>query len=208
MRRLVLATKNPGKVVEIKEILGSVPVEVVAASAYKDIPEIEENGETFEDNAAHKALATAKATGEVALADDSGLEVDALSGAPGVYSARFAGDALPRGRERDKANYEKLLFLLEGVEDAERTARFRCVVAIADPCGKVRMTEGVCEGKIAFQPNGSGGFGYDPIFIPHGHTRSFAALPQDVKNATSHRARALKAAVPLIEEFFQLLRDC
>ena len=206
MRRLVLATKNPGKVVEIKEILGSVPVEVVAASAYKDIPEIEENGETFEDNAAHKALATAKATGEVALADDSGLEVDALRGAPGVRSARFAGEDLPRGRERDRANYEKLLSLLKDVEDAERTARFRCVVAIADPYGKVRMSEGVCEGKIAFTPCGCGGFGYDPIFIPHGHTRSFAAMPQDVKNAMSHRARALKAALPLIAEFFQLLR--
>jgi XTP/dITP diphosphohydrolase len=208
MRRLVLATKNPGKVIEIKEILGRLPIEVVAVFAYKDIPEIEENGETFEENAVHKALATAKATGEVALADDSGLEVDALSGAPGVHSARFAGEDLPRGRERDKANYEKLLSLLEDVEDAERTARFKCVVAIAAPCGKVRTAEGVCEGKIAFQPNGSGGFGYDPVFIPYGHTRSFAALPHDVKNAISHRARALKATLPLIEEFFQLRGYC
>ena len=205
MRRLVLATKNPGKVVEIEDILRSLPIEIVAISAYKDIPEIEENGETFEDNAAHKALATAKATGEVALADDSGLEVDALHGAPGVRSARFAGEDLPRGRERDRANYEKLLSLLKDVEDAERTARFRCVVAIADPYGKVRMSEGVCEGKIAFAPDGCGGFGYDPVFVPFGHTRSFAALPQDVKNAMSHRASALKAALPLIEEFFQLL---
>ncbi len=204
MSRLVLATKNPGKVLEIKEILRHLPIEVVACSAYKGIPDVVEDGETFRDNATSKARVIAGATGEVALADDSGLEVDALCGAPGVHSARFAGGGLPRGRERDRANYEKLLSLLEGVGDAERTARFRCVVALADPSGKVRLAEGVCEGKIAFAPDGCGGFGYDPVFIPLGHTRSFAALPQDVKNAMSHRALALKAALPLIEEFFQL----
>lgn len=204
MSRLVLATKNPGKVLEIKEILRNLPLEVVALSAYGDIPDIQEDGETFEDNAICKALATAKATGEVALADDSGLEVDALHGAPGVHSARFAGEDLPRGRERDKTNYEKLLSLLKGIEGAKRTARFRCVVAIAAPSGKVRLAEGICEGKIAIASDGCGGFGYDPVFIPLGYTRSFAALPQDVKNAMSHRAVALKAALPLIEEFFQL----
>jgi XTP/dITP diphosphohydrolase len=163
-----------------------------------------EDGETFQDNAMSKARVIAKATGEVALADDSGLEVDVLCGAPGVHSARFAGGDLPRGRERDRANYEKLLSLLEGVEDANRTARFRCVVALADPSGRGESVEGVCEGKIGFAPDGCGGFGYDPVFIPLGHTRSFAALPQDVKNAVSHRALALRAALPLIEELFRL----
>ncbi len=202
MSRLVLATKNPGKVLEIKEILRHLPIEVVACSAYKGIPDVVEDGETFQDNAVCKARAIAKATGEVALADDSGLEVDALHGAPGVHSARFAGDDLPRGRERDRTNNEKLLSLLEDVEDVKRTARFRCVVAIVGPSGKVRLAQGVCEGMIAFAPDGCGGFGYDPVFIPLGHTRSFAALPQDVKNAMSHRALALKAALPFIEEFF------
>lgn len=204
MSRLVLATKNPGKVLEIKEILRHLPIEVVACSAYNDIPDVVEDGETFQDNAMSKARVIAKATGEVALADDSGLEVDVLCGAPGVHSARFAGGDLPRGRERDRANYEKLLSLLEGVEDANRTARFRCVVALADPSGRGESVEGVCEGKIGFAPDGCGGFGYDPVFIPLGHTRSFAALPQDVKNAVSHRALALRAALPLIEELFRL----
>jgi XTP/dITP diphosphohydrolase len=204
MSRLVLATKNPGKVLEIKELLRHLPIEVIACSAYEGIPNIKEEGETFQDNAICKALAIAEATGEVALADDSGLEVDALRGAPGVHSARFAGDDLPRGWERDRANYEKLLLLLEGVEDSKRTARFRCVVAIAGPCEKVRLAEGVCEGKIALAPDGFSGFGYDPVFIPVGHSKSFAALPQDVKNDISHRALALKAALPLISEFFQV----
>lgn len=202
MSRLVLATKNSGKILEIKELIRNLPVEIVACSAYKDIPEIVEDGETFEDNATSKALGVAKATGEVALADDSGLEVDALHGAPGVHSARFAGEGIPRGRERDRANYEKLLSLLEGVEDAGRTARFRCVVAIATPDGRVRLAHGVCEGKIASAPRGYGGFGYDPVFIPNGYSKSFAELPQETKNSMSHRAGALKAVLPLIEELF------
>ena len=202
MSRLVLATKNSGKILEIKELIRNLPVEIVACSAYKDIPEIVEDGETFEDNATSKALGVAKATGEVALADDSGLEVDALHGAPGVHSARFAGEGIPRGRERDRANYEKLLSLLEGVEDAGRTARFRCVAAIATPDGRVRLAHGVCEGKIASAPRGCGGFGYDPVFIPNGYSKSFAELPQETKNSMSHRAGALKAVLPLIEELF------
>jgi non-canonical purine NTP pyrophosphatase (RdgB/HAM1 family) len=132
MSRLVLATKNPGKVLEIKEILKHLPIEVVACSAYRGIPDVVEDGETFRDNAMSKARVIAGATGQVALADDSGLEVDVLCGAPGVHSARFAGGDLPRGRERDRANYEKLLSRLEGVGDAERTARFRCVAALAE----------------------------------------------------------------------------
>jgi XTP/dITP diphosphohydrolase len=132
-QRLVLATKNPGKVLELKEILRHLPIEVVACSDYPGIPDVVEDGETFEENAIKKAQAVARATGEIALADDSGLEVDALGGRPGVHSARFREGVYSSGSERDKANYEKLLSLLEGVEEAKRTARFRCVVALSDP---------------------------------------------------------------------------
>lgn len=203
-QRLVLATKNPGKVLELKEILRHLPIEVVACSDYPGIPDVVEDGDTFEENAIKKAQAVARATGEIALADDSGLEVDALGGRPGVHSARFREGVYSSGSERDKANYEKLLSLLEGVEEAKRTARFRCVVALSDPSGRTRLAEGVCEGRIAFAPLGSGGFGYDPVFIPSGHSKTFAALPQDVKNAMSHRALALKAAIPHIKEVFRL----
>ncbi|NLS44130.1 MAG: RdgB/HAM1 family non-canonical purine NTP pyrophosphatase [Firmicutes bacterium] len=205
MPRLVLATSNHSKIQEIKGILDALPIEVVASSEYKGIPDIIEDGETFEDNAICKAITVTKATGEVSLADDSGLEVDALHGAPGVYSARFAGENIPLGKERDRANYEKLLQLLKGVKDGKRTARFRCVIAIAAPGGKINLVQGVCEGKIGFLPDGTGGFGYDPVFIPNGQNRSFAALPQDIKNTISHRARALKASLPIIKGFFHLI---
>lgn len=199
--RLVLATNNPGKIEEIREILGRAQVEVVSCAAFPGVPGVVEDGATFEENAIKKAVAVARATREVALADDSGLEVDALGGMPGVRSARFAGDELPRGVARDRANVEKLLSMLEGVHEARRTARFRCVVAIADPEGRVDTVEGVCGGRIAARPSGSSGFGYDPVFIPDGHDATFAELGPRVKNQVSHRARALRAAVPMIMDF-------
>lgn len=201
MPRLVLATKNPGKIREIQAILKDTPVEVVSCAAFPGLPEITEDGETFEENAKKKAVPIAMATGEVALADDSGLEVDALGGAPGVRSARFAGPALLRGPSRDRANFEKLLSLLKDVPGPERTARFRCVVAVATPYGRVEVAEGVCNGRIAFTPRGSGGFGYDPVFVPDGYDKTFAELGPEVKNTISHRARALQAALPIIREF-------
>lgn len=201
MPRLVLATKNPGKVREIQAMLESVPVEAVSCAAFQGLPEITEDGETFEENAKKKAVPIATATGEVALADDSGLEVDALASAPGVRSARFAGETLACGPSRDRANYEKLLSLLKDVPDPGRTARFRCVVAVATPEGRVEVAEGVCKGKIASAPRGSGGFGYDPVFIPDGYGKTFGELGPEVKNAISHRARALQAAMPIIKAF-------
>lgn len=207
MPRLVLATKNPGKVAEMRDILranGLGALEVLSCADFPWLGDVEEDGETFEENATKKALAVAKATGEVALADDSGLEVDALGGAPGVRSARFAGEALPRGASRDRANYEKLLSLLAGVPDPERTARFRCAVAVAAPGGRVQTAEGRCEGRIIFAPRGSGGFGYDPVFVPDGYDETFAELGAGVKNAISHRARALTAAIPVIRDLLGL----
>lgn len=207
MPRLVLATRNPGKVEEMREILrasGLGVVEVLSCADFPGLGDVEEDGETFEENATKKALAVARATGEVALADDSGLEVDALGGAPGVRSARFAGEALPRGASRDRANYEKLLSLLAGVPGPERTARFRCAVAVASPAGRVQTAEGRCEGCIIFAPRGSGGFGYDPVFVPDGYDETFAELGSGVKNAISHRARALRAAIPAIRDLLGL----
>ena len=205
MSRLVLATKNPGKILEIKELLKDLPIEIVLSSAFDNIPDILEDGETFQDNAIHKAQVIAKATGEVSLADDSGLEVNALSGRPGVYSARFSKDKVSSGKEQDKINYKKVLSLLKSVQESERGARFKCVIALSDPLGKTEWVEGICNGSIGFAPEGTGGFGYDPIFIPDGYKNSFAALPQDVKNTISHRALALKAAFPVICEFFRIL---
>ncbi|HHY32528.1 MAG TPA: RdgB/HAM1 family non-canonical purine NTP pyrophosphatase [Firmicutes bacterium] len=203
MCRLVLATRNPGKVEEMRAILrlgGLGSVKVLSSADFPGLGDVEENGETFEENAKKKALAVAEATGEVTVADDSGLEVDVLGGAPGVRSARFAGEAIPRGESRDKANREKLLLLLKGVPGPARTARFRCVVAVASPGGRVRTTEGVCEGRIILAPRGSGGFGYDPVFVPDGYDKTFAELGPEVKNEISHRARALRAAIAAIRE--------
>ncbi|MGE5572437.1 MAG: RdgB/HAM1 family non-canonical purine NTP pyrophosphatase [Bacteroidota bacterium] len=208
MPRLVLATRNPGKVAEMLDIMrasgfdgGFAGVEVLSCADFPGLADVAEDGETFEENATKKAVAAARATGEVALADDSGLEVDALCGAPGVRSARFAGEDLPRGASRDRTNYEKLLSLLAGVPDHERTARFRCAVAVATPKGRVRCAEGRCEGRIIREPRGSDGFGYDPVFVPDGYDSTFAELGPGVKNSISHRARALRAAIPAIREF-------
>lgn len=186
MRRLVVATTNPGKLKEIESILAPLGLEIVSAGTYQGLPEIEEDGETFEENAVTKARLTAEATGEVALADDSGLEVDCLAGAPGVHSARFAGE--PRN---DAANNAKLLKLLEGIPEKRRHARFRCVIAVAVPGGPVLTAEGKCEGYILSEPRGTGGFGYDPLFYLPEYQKTFAELPPEVKNRVSHRAKAL-----------------
>ncbi len=198
MAMLVLATKNPGKLQEMGVLLAHLGVEVVSCADFPGLSEIPEEGSTFEENAAQKAISVALATGEIALADDSGLEVDALGGEPGVRSARFAGGSLPRGASRDRANLDMLLSLLSDVPDRARTARFRCVVAVATPAGQVELARGVCEGRIAFEPRGSGGFGYDPVFIPDGYEETFAELGPGTKNVISHRARALRAAFPII----------
>lgn len=191
--KLVLATNNQGKVKELAVMLQPLGFQVVPIGEYPDFQEVEEDGETFIANAVKKARAAAEFTGELVLADDSGLEVDALDGAPGVYSARFAGEP-----ESDAANNRKLLALLEGVPPEKRTGRFRCVIAIAEPTGQVHTAEGFCEGYILEELKGEGGFGYDPLFYIPQYKQTFAEIDIKNKNAISHRGQALNKAVEML----------
>ncbi len=186
--QLLIATRNRHKLSEISAILKLPGVELCSIADWPTaLPEVVEDGATFEANALKKAATLADASGVWALADDSGLEVDALGGAPGVWSSRYAG------REGDDAaNNRKLLRELARHE--QRHARFRCVMVLAAPDGRNWSVAGVCEGVILQQPEGDGGFGYDPLFQPLGYSRSFAALPAAVKNSISHRAKALQQA--------------
>jgi len=194
-RRLILATRNDNKIREIKEILGDIGWEILSYYDFPDLPSFEEVGDTFEENAIGKAEAVSSYCGFLALGEDSGLEVDALDGRPGVLSARFAGDDAD-----DHRRNSKLLSMLKGIPREKRTARFRCVVAIVDPSGLLKTTEGICEGLISEEPRGDEGFGYDPVFyIPH-LKKTFAELSPETKNRISHRRRALgKARNILIE---------
>ena len=196
--RLVLATRNNGKVRELKELLKDYQVEVLSLEEYPDFPEVEEDGATFEANAIKKARETAVYTGVVALADDSGLEVDYLNGEPGVHSARFAGEP-----KDDQSNNEKLLKLLDGVPAEGRGARFRCVAAVAVPDGPVYTAEGVCAGVIGMNLRGEKGFGYDPLFYLPEYDKTFAELDLSVKNKISHRGRALCEVKVILSKLVQ-----
>lgn len=187
--RLVLATRNSGKVREITAIYAGLGARLSGLEDWPALGELPEEGDTYAENAAGKALAVARATGLPALADDSGIEVDALGGAPGVRSRRLLGEAAS-----DDARNAYLLAQLAGVPAPRRTARYRAVIALATPDGRVQTFEGVCEGAIAGRPRGTGGFGYDPIFEIAGDGRTMSEAPPDVKNEISHRARALRAA--------------
>jgi XTP/dITP diphosphohydrolase len=187
MQSLLLGTRNPGKVKEITSILEDAGWSFVSLAEFDDVESPKENGETYADNAIVKARSYALATGLSALADDSGLEVAALGGAPGVFSARYSGESASDADRR-----ELLLSELAKIGDVNRSARFVAVVAIAAPDGTVlNVSEGTCEGTITFTPRGHGGFGYDPLFIPNGYDQTFAELPQNLKNRISHRALAL-----------------
>ena len=194
--KVVLATKNPHKLEEILSILGEIPG--VEFLTFRDIPlpDVEETGGTLEENAILKATSVARETGLPALAEDTGLEVEALGGAPGVRSARFAGE-----NKDYRANNEKLLKLLKGVTD--RRARFRTVAVLALPDGRTWTAEGVLEGRIAETPRGEGGFGYDPLFIPEGETRTLAEMSPEEKNRISHRRKALEAMRSILEDLAQ-----
>ncbi|NLO89087.1 MAG: XTP/dITP diphosphatase [Clostridia bacterium] len=194
MRKLVIASRNKGKISELKELLRGQNFEILSLDDLPHIPEIEETGNSFKENALIKARITAQKTGFLTLADDSGLEVDALDGSPGIYSSRFAGP-----EKDDEANNKKLLSLLEGVPTEKRTARFRCVVAAVDPQGIEITTEGVCEGRIGFEPRGSYGFGYDPIFIVEEYGLTMAELKPEIKNKISHRAKALAKMATILK---------
>ncbi len=189
---LVIATNNPGKFKEIVALLGDLDVLLLPLDRI-DVPP--ESGESFQENAGLKAVAVARASGQFALADDSGLEVDALGGQPGIHSARFGG---PQATDADR--YRLILERLEGVRTEQRAARFRCVAAIAEPHGATRFAEGICEGRIALAPRGTGGFGYDPIFEIPSLGKTFAELEPAVKNRLSHRAKAMMGARAILKE--------
>lgn len=199
MTKLLVATNNPGKVQEYRELLAGLPVEITFPAEQGLALEVEESGATFTENAGIKALAFAQASGLLTLADDSGLEVDALNGAPGVRSARYAG---PGANDIDR--YRKLLSVLKDIPAEKRTARFRCVIALARPDGTIHTADGTCEGKIGYTPRGEHGFGYDPIFIVDGHGgKTMAELSPEIKNQISHRAQAAAAARPILAELLE-----
>lgn len=185
--RLVLATGNQGKAREFESLLGDLFFVLMPHDLGLELPDVEETGSTFAENSKLKAQALSLLTSEWTLADDSGLEVDALNGAPGVFSARYAG--WPRSDER---NNLKLLEELKGVPPLQRTARFRCTLCLAKNGTPRLQVDGVCEGFIATSPRGSRGFGYDPLFIPVGYEQTFAELGDKVKDAMSHRGRAVQ----------------
>ena len=197
-QKLLIATHNQGKVREYRALLSDLPLAVTYLDAEGITFEAEETGATFAENAVQKARAYAAATGLLTWADDSGLEVDAMDGAPGVLSARYGA---PEART-DQDRYRLLLAQMAGVPEAARTARFHCVVALVSPDGDVFTVDGVCEGRIAFGPRGSHGFGYDPIFLvaEAGFAQTMAELDPLHKNTISHRARAAQAAKRLLRE--------
>lgn len=196
IKRIIAASSNAHKIKEIQAIMGKFGMEVVPRDQAGVPPfEIEEDGETFEENSFKKASEIMKVTGEITVADDSGLMVDYLGGAPGVYSARFAGEQCDDGK-----NNKKLLKLLEGLPEKERKAKFVSVITLIFPDGEALVARGECPGRIIEVPTGENGFGYDPLFVPEGYDKTFAQLDGEEKNMISHRARALEKLEKLLEE--------
>ncbi len=192
MKTLLLATRNEGKLREFSALLANQGIAIETLVPHPELDEVEETGKTFAENAKLKASEYARLVGVWTIAEDSGLSVDALDGAPGVLSARYAGV-----HGDDTANNEKLIRELQGVEN--RRARYVCAIALARPDGEIAVcAQGVCEGRIVDEPRGAGGFGYDPYFIAEGEVRTNAELPPDEKNAISHRAHALRSFLPLL----------
>ena len=194
MPRLLLATNNAGKVAEFRQLLAGCGWELVTPAELGLTMQVEETGQTYAENATLKAVEYARAGGLVTLADDSGLEVDAMDGRPGVLSARYAG-----ADRTDQERVQALLEELADVPDEERTARFRCVIAITDATGRVELVDGTVEGRIGHEPRGENGFGYDPIFLLPDRGMTTAELPPDEKNAVSHRAVAAQKARTILE---------
>ncbi|MFE5207454.1 RdgB/HAM1 family non-canonical purine NTP pyrophosphatase [Streptomyces sp. NPDC056600] len=197
MTRIVLATRNAGKITELRAILAEAGLthELVGAEEFPEVPDVKETGVTFAENALLKAHALARATGLPAVADDSGLCVDVLNGAPGIFSARWAGR-----HGDDLANLELLLAQLSDIAEEHRGAHFACAAALALPDGTERVVEGRLEGTLRLAPAGTGGFGYDPILQPLGETRTCAELTAAEKNAISHRGKAFRELVPVVRE--------
>ena len=194
--KLVLATRNQGKVRELTDMLygeasSQQSIEVISLENYPDAPEVIEDGKTYTENAVKKASVIAEYTSRLTLADDAGLEVDALGGAPGIHSKRWAGEDAT-----DEIRIAKLLQALEGVTN--RRARFIAAIAVVHPNSKPEVVLGVCEGHIRHDPVGESGFGYDPVFVPDGYDQTFAELGEEIKNRISHRAKALEQAIALL----------
>jgi len=195
MEMLVVATKNKGKIFEIKKVLLNMPFEVVAMSDMGINIDVDENGTTFEENSLKKAIEICNVSRTIVMADDSGIEVDFLNGAPGIYSARFGG-----AEATDKDRNDKLLNMLKDVPLEQRTARFVCAIAIAFPDGRSFVVRDTCEGFIDFETKGNNGFGYDPLFYVQQYEKTMAELGIDIKNKISHRAKALaKMAVEIVD---------
>lgn len=192
MRTLVVATRNPGKLREIRRILSDLPLRLASLAEFPEAPPVEEDGSSYRENAEKKARAAARQTGCWAMGEDSGIEVDALGGRPGIHSARYAGG--------DRENNARLLHELQEVPGERRTARYRCVIVVVDEAGRERaFAEGTCEGRIGREEKGNGGFGYDPLFVlPDRGGRTMAEVGDDIKNQISHRARALERLRPLL----------
>ncbi len=198
--QLLIATKNSGKIKELQELLRDFPVKLRDLNEFPETIEPEETGATFAENAELKARSYALQTGLFALADDSGLSVEALNGAPGVLSARYAGE-----QATDAERTDKLLMELKRTKDQQRRAEFFCAMAVSDEKGAIKfLGEGVCRGHIAWSTSGTNGFGYDPVFIPDGFDRTFGELPADIKRKISHRARAIKKIIRFLQGFTAL----
>lgn len=196
MMQLVVATRNKKKLSEIQEILKGIGLELLSLDSYQDAPSVLENGKSFQENAVKKAVKLARFTGEFCLGEDSGLCVDVLDGAPGIYSARFSG-----GDKSDLKNNLKLLKLLKDLPLAKRKARYVCAVALADQNGLLAVVEGSCSGLIALEAKGNAGFGYDPLFYIPKYKKTFAQLGEKIKHKMSHRYHALKKARLVIEKY-------
>lgn len=195
--KLLVGTNNKGKIKELNEFLTDLPVQLFGLSSFENISDVEETGVTFAENAILKANYYALQTGFWVLSDDSGLEVEALNGAPGVFSARYAGE-----NATDEQRSIKLLDELAVTNDKSRRARFVCAMAISDKNGEIRfLAEGICGGKIALKPSGANGFGYDPIFIPDGFEQTFGELSSTIKHKISHRARAIEKIIRFLRNF-------
>ncbi|MBT2656853.1 XTP/dITP diphosphatase [Bacillus sp. ISL-18] len=187
MKEVIIATKNPGKAREFEEIFSSRGIAVRTLLDFPELPDVEETGTTFEENAILKAEAISRALDKMVIGDDSGLIIDALDGRPGIFSARYAGEP-----KNDQNNTDKVLGELQGVPEEKRTARFYCALAIAVPSQETRTVSGTCEGRILEEPRGTNGFGYDPVFYVPEKGLSMAELSSEEKNQLSHRANALK----------------
>lgn len=198
MKEVIIATKNPGKAREFEQMFASRGMEVRTLLDFPELPDVEETGTSFEENAILKAETISRVLNKMVIGDDSGLMIDALEGRPGIYSARYAGEP-----KNDQANTEKVLRELAGVPEERRTARFYCALAIAVPNRKTATVSGTCEGRILEEPRGTNGFGYDPVFYVPDKGVSMAELSSDEKNKISHRANALKKLETILDSILE-----